>query len=121
MNQKNESFSSAAIASEETAAQGTVEPNNPTNENNEVNVETPVASPQPEQSPFTPEGKTDSPSASSDADEAIAILQHSGYFDEKGNVTAKQADPVPVPYLQVFRMQQLSVSVGFLYIFRLQK
>ena len=41
-------ISAEAIASEETAAQGTVEPNNPTNENNEVNDEAPVASPQPE-------------------------------------------------------------------------
>ena len=83
------SISAEAIASEETTVQGTVEPNNPTNENSVVNVETPVASPQPEHSPLTPEGKTDSQSASSGADGAIAILEHSGYFDEKGNVTAK--------------------------------
>jgi len=82
-------ISAEAIASEETAVQGTVEPNNPTNENNEVNFEAPVASPQPEQSPFTPEGKTDSQSASSDADAVKDILQHSGYLDGKGNATAK--------------------------------
>ena len=41
-------ISAEAIASEETAVQGTVEPKSPTNENNEVNFEAPVASPQPE-------------------------------------------------------------------------
>ena len=42
------SISAEAIASEETTVQGTVDPNSPTNVSNEVNVETPVASSQPE-------------------------------------------------------------------------
>ncbi len=111
MSELTRKISAEAIASEETAAQGTVEPNNPTNENNEVNVETPVASPQPEQSPFTPEGKTDSQSASSDADEAIAILQHSGYLDEKVNATAKLKNLL----LKVNGIHDTKFKVSYLY------